>query len=285
MASVTIGLPVYNGARYLDGALESLCAQTFTDLKILISDNASTDETSAIIQKWAEKDKRVEYHRQPDNIGVMANFEWVLNNADSRWFCFAAYDDLWSPDYIRLLYEAVTAKPGLLLAAPRLVTMFEDGRQDNSSPFVEEIKNGRTRLSRIAAALKWSHSTWYNGLFDRAALISALKETQGFKHTWGVDFITILPPIFSCSVTGSDTAIYYKRQTPGSDERYRPKTSRDQFVIYRDTLKELFKLLKTAPLSCMEKAFLLPRLIRYARKIQKPKRILRAFMKEAMGLT
>ena len=282
MASVTIGLPVYNGAKYLDAALASLCAQTFQDLKILISDNASTDETGDIIKKWASQDKRIEYHRQSGNIGGFANYEWVLNNANSPWFCFGAHDDLWSPDFIELLYKAITEKPGLLLAAPRLVTLFEDGRQDKIFPFAEEAKNGKTKLSRIAAALKFASAGWYYGLHDRAALVSAFKATQGFGHTWGHDFIVIMPCILAADITGDDKAVYYKRQTPVSDERYRPKTGKDQFILYRDTLHMSFGFLQAAPLSRREKILLLPCLVRYARKIQKPKRILRAFIKDIL---
>jgi glycosyltransferase involved in cell wall biosynthesis len=67
LTAVTVGLPVYNGAESLDRALGSLCAQTFADLSILVSDNASTDETPRIIASWAERDVRVRVHRQPQH--------------------------------------------------------------------------------------------------------------------------------------------------------------------------------------------------------------------------
>jgi glycosyltransferase involved in cell wall biosynthesis len=280
MASVTIGMPVYNGATYLDSALASLCAQTFVDLKILIADNASTDETGDIIKKWSALDKRIEYHRHSQNIGAAANYSWVLNNTNSQWFCFAAHDDLWAPDFIALLHEAIKKKPGLLLAAPRMVTLFEDGREDKSFPFRESVESRHSSTYAIAAFLKFSNSGWYYGLFDRSMLISSFKEVSGFGHTWGHDFVVILPAIFAAAVTGSDKAVYYKRQTPLSDQRYRPKTGKEQFVLYRDTLKISLKLLKASPLSIGGKFFLLPRILKYARKIQKPKRMLRALIRD-----
>ena len=65
---ITIGLPVYNGAEYLDKALESLSNQKFDGLEILISDNASTDDTPSIIKKWQQTDNRIKSFRQSENI-------------------------------------------------------------------------------------------------------------------------------------------------------------------------------------------------------------------------
>jgi len=280
MASVTIGLPVYNGAAYLDKALASLCAQTFQDLKILIADNASTDGSREIIKKWAAQDQRIEYHRHDQNIGPLGNFEWVLNNTDSRYFCFAAHDDLWSPDFVLALHEAIKKNSDLMLAAPRMVTMFEDGREDNVFRFDEKIKDGTSRLCRIRLTLKKANSGWFYGLFDRLAFISYFEQVAEFKYAWGHDFVIILPAIFAGAVTGSDKAVYYKMQTPLSEERYRPKTGKDQFIIYRDTLRISLKLLKASPLSSWEKKLLLPHIIKYARKIQKPKRMVKALIRD-----
>ena len=81
MVSVTITLPVYNGADYLDQALASLSAQTFRDMQIIISDNASTDATPDIITAWKARDPRIVSHRQSENIGVMANSNKLCGRA------------------------------------------------------------------------------------------------------------------------------------------------------------------------------------------------------------
>ena len=67
---VFIGLPVYNGARFLAAALDSLLAQSYRDFTLLISDNASTDETPQICAEFVARDPRVRYVRQPTNIGA-----------------------------------------------------------------------------------------------------------------------------------------------------------------------------------------------------------------------
>ena len=64
---VSVGLPVFNGERFLEEALSALLAQTFQDLELIISDNASTDRTEAICRQYVRDDRRVSYHRSPRN--------------------------------------------------------------------------------------------------------------------------------------------------------------------------------------------------------------------------
>ena len=68
--TLTIGLPVFNGARYLQETLESVLSQSFTDFEVVISDNASTDETEAIGRAAAARDLRVTYRRNAENVGL-----------------------------------------------------------------------------------------------------------------------------------------------------------------------------------------------------------------------
>jgi len=97
---VSIGMPVYNGAKFIREALDSLLAQTFTDFELIISDNASTDETEAICQEYAAKDARIRYVRQAKNLGAVANFKFVLDEAVGEYFMWAAHDDKWSKAYL-----------------------------------------------------------------------------------------------------------------------------------------------------------------------------------------
>src|ERR1035437_6848500 len=91
---VSIGMRVYNGGKYIRRALASLLAQTFTDFELIISDNASTDGTEAICREYAAGDPRIRYVRQGENLGAMANFRFVLNEAGGEYFMWAAHDDV-----------------------------------------------------------------------------------------------------------------------------------------------------------------------------------------------
>lgn len=98
--AVSIGMPVYNGAQYIREALDSLLAQTFTDFELVISDNASSDATQVICEEFARRDSRIRYVRQSENKGAAANFRFVLDCAQADLFMWAAYDDLWAPNYL-----------------------------------------------------------------------------------------------------------------------------------------------------------------------------------------
>ena len=101
---VSIGMPVYNGEKYIRDALNSLLEQTFSNFELIISDNCSTDGTAKICQEYALRDNRIIYHRQKTNIGAAANFEFVLNSARAPIFMWAAHDDKWTKGF---LYNAM----------------------------------------------------------------------------------------------------------------------------------------------------------------------------------
>jgi glycosyltransferase involved in cell wall biosynthesis len=102
---VSIGLPVYNGERYLVAALDSLLGQTFGEFELIVSDNASTDRTGEICREYANRDSRVRYFRQANNIGALNNFRFVFEESRGEFFLWAACDDLWSPDFVEIHYR------------------------------------------------------------------------------------------------------------------------------------------------------------------------------------
>ena len=104
---VSIGMPVYNGERYLRSAIESILAQTFQDFELIISDNASTDNSLSICQEFADQDKRIRIIEQSKNIGAMANFNFVAKEARGEYFKWAAADDLCAPQFIEKCIEVL----------------------------------------------------------------------------------------------------------------------------------------------------------------------------------
>lgn len=102
---VSIGMPVYNGEKFIRGALDSLLVQTFTDFELIISDNASTDNTERICQEYAAKDNRIRYVRQLKNVGPVANFKYVLDEAVGVYFMWAAHDDRRHPIALERMIE------------------------------------------------------------------------------------------------------------------------------------------------------------------------------------
>jgi glycosyltransferase involved in cell wall biosynthesis len=111
MPTVSIGMPVYNGEEFLRNAIDALLSQYFTDFELIISDNASSDQTESICRAYAERDKRIRYFRQPVNLGAEANFSYVLDRAKGEYFMWAASDDVRSADYVALNLDFLESHP------------------------------------------------------------------------------------------------------------------------------------------------------------------------------
>ena len=109
--SVSIGLPVYNGADYLAVALDSILAQTYSDFELIISDNASSDATQTICEAYAARDSRVRYLRSDVNIGPNPNFMRALGFARGQYFKWIAHDDYHATDYLARCVEVLEANP------------------------------------------------------------------------------------------------------------------------------------------------------------------------------
>lgn len=107
--TLSIALPVYNGERYLEMAIESILAQSFDDFELIITDNASTDGTEAICRSFAARDARIRYERNPANIGINKNFDLGLTLARGRYFKWAAHDDIVAPDFAGRCVELLDA--------------------------------------------------------------------------------------------------------------------------------------------------------------------------------
>lgn len=117
---VGVGLPVYNGERYVGEAIESILAQTHTDFALVISDNASTDATEEICRAFAREDSRVRYERAPENLGSSPNFNRCLDLLpDTEFFKWSAHDDLLSETFLERCVEALDADPLCVLAFAR----------------------------------------------------------------------------------------------------------------------------------------------------------------------
>jgi glycosyltransferase involved in cell wall biosynthesis len=105
--AMSIGMPVYNGEPFIREALDSLIGQSYKNFELIISDNASTDDTSKICQEYAARDSRILYVKQTENMGPGPNFSFVLSQARGKYFMWAASDDVWSENWIEDNLEAI----------------------------------------------------------------------------------------------------------------------------------------------------------------------------------
>lgn len=122
---VSIGMPVFNGSRYLALALDAILAQTYTDFELVICDNASTDATADICRSYAARDQRVRYHRNARNLGAAANFNRCFELAVGEYFKWAAHDDLLAAEFVRKAVLALDEHPDAVLCQS-LVEMIDE---------------------------------------------------------------------------------------------------------------------------------------------------------------
>jgi glycosyltransferase involved in cell wall biosynthesis len=124
---VSVGLPVYNGERYLAQTIEAVLAQTFADFELIISDNASTDRTAEIAQRFAAKDKRIQYHRNEENIGAPRNYNRTFELSTGEYFKWIAADDSIAPEFLERCVAALDGTPDAVIAYTRGSGVDKDG--------------------------------------------------------------------------------------------------------------------------------------------------------------
>jgi glycosyltransferase involved in cell wall biosynthesis len=126
MRKVVIGMPVWNGEKFLSEAIESILGQTYGDLELVISDNASNDTTAEICCAYARRDKRICYVRQQRNIGAAPNHNEVFRRSSAQYFKWACHDDVLAPEFIHECVKILDADEGVVVCCPATVLINED---------------------------------------------------------------------------------------------------------------------------------------------------------------
>jgi glycosyltransferase involved in cell wall biosynthesis len=151
---VSIGLPVFNGERYLASAIESILAQSFADFELIICDNASMDATRTICMRYANQDQRVRYYRHERNLGAAANFNSTVKLATGEYFKWAAHDDLLEREFLEKCIEALEADSGAVLCHSLVTMLGENGakwreRYDAAGLNVEHLRPSQRFGARL----------------------------------------------------------------------------------------------------------------------------------------
>jgi len=157
---ISVGLPVYNGERFLAEAIDSVLAQSCGDFELVVSDNASTDGTEECCRAYEQRDERVRYVRQPQNLGAAKNYNVVFEAARGRYFKWLAGDDMCAPDFLRDTLAALEQDSAgkAVLAFPRTRWIDEHGgtlSEDGDLPW--DGKSAHTRLRALLAHKQNSH--------------------------------------------------------------------------------------------------------------------------------
>jgi glycosyltransferase involved in cell wall biosynthesis len=181
---VSIGVPVRNGAEFVGKSVESLLAQTYDAFELIISDNASTDETETICQSFASRDRRIRYHRSGKNLGAAHNINYLFQQARGKYFKLAAADDLHEPTYIERCLDVLEHDPAIVLAYARARFIDQNGValacSDRGFNLQSDSAEERLRYCILA-------SHWVNAIFGLIRT-KALAQTRLLPPYAGGDY-------------------------------------------------------------------------------------------------
>jgi glycosyltransferase involved in cell wall biosynthesis len=221
---VSIGLPVYNGEHFISRAIESLLAQDYAPIELIISDNASTDRTPEICQKYAANDPRVKYHRNSTNLGVIKNFNRVFELSSGDYFMWAGDHDLRAPTYVSRCMEIMAADPSVVLCCTQTVRVAPDGSHSAIIPPRLDTRGLApvTRFQLVIWSLSYCYQTY--GLI-RA---DALRRTQRFRNTFGPDTVLLAELALLGAFAYVPELLFYMRQMPDAGDwvRYSAKLNK-----------------------------------------------------------
>jgi glycosyltransferase involved in cell wall biosynthesis len=148
---VSIGVPVYNGEKYIRATLDSVLAQTYSDLEIIVTDNCSTDSTPQIVQEYAARDSRVIYVRNATNLGPALNYKVSVDLARGEYFKWNPADDVCHPQFVEQCVKPLEADPTVVLVYPRTTIIDPQGQIVRKYDYELDLDhpNPATRLWRL----------------------------------------------------------------------------------------------------------------------------------------
>ena len=266
---ISVGMPVYNGEKYLQNTIDCILNQTYSDFELLISDNASDDKTQEICQEYARADSRIRYIRQPSNIGGSRNWNLVFQESRGIYFKWASANDICSLDLLERCKQVLDARTDVILCYGRAVLIDEMGAsireykdrldiQDDlpSKRFKKLLLN--IGLNNAQAGLFRSstlRSTALEGLY-RGGDITLMAELSLYGKFFEIPAILyqrrIAPDASTMAMTDEEHKKFHALKLRGRPERYRWKFHQGCLsailrapIEYREKAKTLAFLLKT----------------------------------------
>lgn len=171
MATVSIGMPVLNGAESIVAALASLRAQTHRDLEIVVSDNASDDDTAAVAERIAAEDARIRVVRHSTRVDILGSFRRAFEATGGPYFMFAPADDRWHETFVERNLAELERNPALGASCAR-VAFLKDGRIDRVSNATQPLL-GSHRDNLLGYLADPADNARAFGLYRRQALAGA----------------------------------------------------------------------------------------------------------------
>lgn len=216
---VDIGMPVFNGERFIEEALRSLSSQSSTAWRLLIADNASTDGTEEICRKFSRLDSRIRYVKHESNIGAPANFKYVLDQAKAPYFMWAAADDLWGSEFISSCVHRLSGQTKIGMAFTGVDIIDSFGQVVRRMSEVPSF-SGSNSLSAVA---KFAWSPEFHGKANviysvfRTEVCKSAHRQYPFNMEWGGDMCFNLAALALGGLDVIEEVHFFKRDARSTD--------------------------------------------------------------------
>ena len=174
--TLVFGLPVFNGERYLNESLKTLLSQSYSNIRVVAVDNASTDGSMDILNEYAKHDSRVVVSRNDHNVGQIQNirrayWEAISSIPNAEYFALGSDHDLWHPDWATHMIGAIEPHPETVLVYPTTVPIDAEGeRIDDTLPFMDTRGMSKRERGFAAASRMKGAGVMVYGLFRAAPL-------------------------------------------------------------------------------------------------------------------
>jgi glycosyltransferase involved in cell wall biosynthesis len=211
---VSVGIPTFNRPDGLRRTLRLICNQTYPNLEILVSDNASPgSETEEVVRDFATTDERIKYFRQPENIGAIANFRFVLAEASGDYFMWAADDDEWDPRFIETCVAKASPSCSVMT---KFNTIFRTKNLSQENP-IPQLSPDASLFQNVENYLAIIQPSLFYGLHPRKALRFVLKGRYFDFHDCYVvlrlilegNFLTINEVLYNVGIDAPSYVIKY----------------------------------------------------------------------------
>ena len=184
MPLVSVGIPTYNRPDGLRNCLDAIIKQTYRNLEIIVSDNATpNNRTENVVREFTQIDSRVKYFRQNENKGAIYNFQFVLDKSTGDYFMWAADDDYRAPTYVESLLGELLRCPDCSIAFCDFWAADAEGVKVESYPDFFPFLEKFTCIYKPLRLLRFFFQRETNG---KANIIYGLIRRECLKDfTWG----------------------------------------------------------------------------------------------------
>jgi glycosyltransferase involved in cell wall biosynthesis len=224
---VSVGLPVYNGERFLPQAVESLLNQTFRDFELIISDNGSTDATRELCETYAAADPRVRYIRHEQNRGAIFNWNYVVTQARGQYFRWASANDVSAPQLIERCVQLLDSEPDVVVAYGRTAYMDDDGSPLGEYPHDVHVLDARpsVRFERLCRELRAN-----NAVSSALIRLDVLRKTSPDRSFQGGDMGLMAELALYGGYYRLPEVLFYRRQGKASATKFRSAAELKTFL-------------------------------------------------------